>query len=198
VTVRLDGAHTEQSIRAGLEWFQSIVPADEEHTCRILIFNCGHERNPLPLLELLYHMKFHAVYFCKADSERPISEKKGLVEDIWKMLGRELPADFDISPYREKENDATKTPSWQDTLLGLWNLMEHCDSTTPGWYSSRAMDRAANLSAADALERGLRFGRTVEGVTRIEFLCTGSLYLVGSMLSALQWQEPEAVGSLDE
>jgi folylpolyglutamate synthase len=198
VNVRLDGAHTEQSLRVGLEWFQSVVPSGEEPICRILIFNCGHERNPLTLLELLYPLKFHAVYFCQADSERPSSEKKGLAEGIWKLLGKELPADFDPSPYRENESDAAKTPSWQDTLLGLWNLMDHCDSTTPGWYSRRALDRAANLTAADALERGVRFGRTMEGVSRIEFLCTGSLYLVGSMLSALQWQEPEATGSLDE
>jgi hypothetical protein len=47
------------------------------------------------------------------------------------------------------------------------------------------------------LDRGVKFGRTIDGINRIEMFCTGSLYLVGSMLSALQWQEQESNGMLN-
>jgi hypothetical protein len=35
-----------------------------------------------------------------------------------------------------------------------------------------------------------------ETFARIEMFVTGSLYLVGSMLSALDWKEPDAEGEL--
>jgi folylpolyglutamate synthase len=206
VTIRLDGAHTVQSVRAGLEWYQSVISAQQDPSppcdthdvscCRILIFNCSHERNPVELLELLHPLAFHAVYFCRADSERPSSLMKGSVLDLWQAAGKSMSVHSDTVRNLEiRHDDNAVVPTWQDTLLGIWNLLAY-DNDTAGSSTWRAMDRGSNLTAATALDRGLEFGRTIDGITRIEMFCTGSLYLVGSMLSALQWQEQESNGML--
>lgn len=98
--LRCDGAHTPISIRACINWFRSVTTATASTPCnmvqkinnnnnpnkllyRALIFNCSHERNPLPLLYDLYQSKlFDTVYFCRADFERPSAIPKKL-EDDW-------------------------------------------------------------------------------------------------------------------
>jgi folylpolyglutamate synthase len=195
VMIRLDGAHTIQSLRAGLEWYNSIANtnnvANLNECCRILIFNCSHERNPVELLDLLYPTAFHAVHFCRADSERPSAITKASISDLWRSSDKSHLTDTDtlrlFDPYQENG----QVPTWQDTLLGIWKLLEHTSSPP-----LKTMDHSSNLNCTDALNHGLKFASKTNTFTHIEFLCTGSLYLVGSMLSAIQWHEDEASGLL--
>lgn len=200
ITIRLDGAHTIQSVRAGLEWYNSVTDAaahrnDANSNVRcgqILVFNCSHERNPVELLDLLFNSKtkFHAVYFCRADSERPSAITKSSTIDLWQTSYKNEVTDVETLRSAIVGGD---TPTWQDTLLGIWNLLELTSTTT----LYKAMDRASNLTCDGAIQRGYEFvsARTNE-FTSMEIFCTGSLYLVGSMLTSIHWQEEEATGQL--
>ena len=201
ITIRLDGAHTIQSMRAGFEWYNSVtnratnINTNSTGCCRILVFNCSHERNPVELLDLLYNSKttFHAVYFCRADSERPSAIAKSSAMELWQASNKknEMTDPEVLRAFRG--GSSAETPTWQDTLLGIWNLLEVTSS--PTLY--KAMDRASNLTCTEAIQRGYDFVQAhANEFTSIELLCTGSLYLVGSMLTAIHWQEKEATGSL--
>ena len=167
ITLRLDGAHTVESLTAGLEWYQMVT--NKEH--RILLFNCSHERNPVELLELLVPTGFQTVFFCRADSERPSSIRK---KSAAELLG--------ISPSGTEEED----DSWQDTLAKIWIHLQKESRFTV----------IANVTVGKALEM-MGTQSCPEG-SSFEILVTGSLYLVGSALSSVDWKETEADGCLNK
>lgn len=184
VKLRLDGAHTIQSVQAGLGWFLDMTKHDAT-AFRILLFNCSHERNPIELLELLCRAKFHVVYFCRADSERPSAITKANATDLLQSTGRTVHPDLLL---KVDSDECT----WQDTLHGIWKHLES-DVGPEQWT---AVQTRSSLSAQGALEDGLNLGGSFAGANRIEVFVTGSLYLVGSILSAVRWQEPESEGHL--
>jgi folylpolyglutamate synthase len=187
MVLRLDGAHTVQSLRAGLEWYQSVAnwtdwdAHHDDSICRVLVFNCSHERNPVELLQLLQSTRFHATYFCVADSERPSALAKSSATDLLVAAG--LLESLAAVPAPQE------SPTWQDTLLEIWKHLEN-------EANAKTADMASNLTVQDALDRTLALGEAMSGATRIEMFVTGSLYLVGSMLKAINWSEPEAKGTL--
>jgi folylpolyglutamate synthase len=188
MVLRLDGAHTVQSLRAGLEWYQSVAngtdldPHKNDSICRVLVFNCSHERNPVELLQLLQSTRFHAAYFCVADSERPSALAKSSATDLLVAAGL-------LESFLAAVPAPQESPTWQDTLLEIW---KHLENET----NAKTDDMASNLTVQDALDRTLALGEAMSGATRIEMFVTGSLYLVGSMLKAINWSEPEAKGTL--
>lgn len=227
-TLRLDGAHTVQSVRAGLEWYRSVTSTNTATTtasattttavddvCRVLLFNCSHERNPVELLEVLLQqpqqhprttpLSFHGVYFCRADSERPSAVAKASAFDLLASAGKssssakqfEVLSSINETPCPDDDNNWTETTTqtttttWQDTLLAIW---KHLELESSG--DATATETDSNLTVTTALERAVNLGASKHGTTRIEVFVLGSLYLVGSMLSAIQWQEPEAIGKL--
>ena len=155
MNLRCDGAHTPLSIDACIDWFRNVAgtPAtspgrdDRRNVRRVLVFNCGHERNPLPLLFGLYNSKlFESVYFCRADFERPSAVPKRLDED-WareslvdenyndgEAVALEgICAGMRTSGLRmncDGEDDAALTPdkllgsTWQETLANLWRVFD--------------------------------------------------------------------------
>ncbi|KAL7438452.1 hypothetical protein ACHAXH_003632 [Discostella pseudostelligera] len=92
MNLRCDGAHTPLSIKACIKWFRTVVDnssSDNKADAstfqhKFLIFNCGHEKNPIPLIHSLYTAKimFESIYFCHADFERPSAVPKRL-EEAW-------------------------------------------------------------------------------------------------------------------
>ncbi len=87
MNLRCDGAHTPLSIKACIEWFRHVSSnsADVSTSRRkFLVFNCGHERNPIPLIYSLCtsSIMFESIYFCCADFERPSAVPKRL-EEAW-------------------------------------------------------------------------------------------------------------------
>jgi folylpolyglutamate synthase len=186
IMLRLDGAHTVQSIQCGLEWYQSLSctkgTTSADQVCRILVFNCSHERNPVELLALLQPVDFHVVFFCRSDSERPSIVPKADAAELLTGAGIQ----FVDTQLLNGSSAVDGIVSWQDTLAGIWRHLER-DS------GKFATEIGANMNAKDALDRSIKMGETF---ARIEMFVTGSLYLVGSMLSALDWKEPDAEGEL--
>lgn len=110
MNLRCDGAHTPLSMRACIEWFRRVVVvianssnnrsrADTstlQQQRKFLIFNCGHDRNPIPLIYSLYtsNVEFESIYFCHADFERPSAVPKRL-EETWRL--ERLVSELDVA-----------------------------------------------------------------------------------------------------
>jgi folylpolyglutamate synthase len=107
ITLRLDGAHTPISMDACARWFRGVSTTStadnngeggrrQTVVRRVLVFHCGHERNPIPLLFGLRRsgVAFDSVYFCRPDSDRPSAAPYAL-EDGWTREA--LPLDDDPS-----------------------------------------------------------------------------------------------------
>ena len=163
-TFRLDGAHTIQSIQAGLEWFTSVRNPERP---AVLCFNCSHERDPVELLSLLYNAGFDRVLFCRSDSTRPsMVAKKG---------AREYMEDNGIAVVEEYLPETPET--WQQTLASIWKHLGTNEAPVD-----------SDLSASDAV--------ATLGTAEAEVFVTGSLYLVGSVLTVIDWKEEDAHGKL--
>mmetsp|Transcript_19438 Transcript_19438/g.36754 ORF Transcript_19438/g.36754 Transcript_19438/m.36754 type:complete len:551 (-) Transcript_19438:42-1694(-) len=164
-TFRLDGAHTIQSLQAGLEWFQG---ARDTKRPAVLFFNCSHERNPVELIRLLCETGFDQVYFCRSDSSRPSMVAKKGARDF--MEENSIPV---VEEYLPKT-----TETWQQTLMAIW---KHVDT--------KNVPAACDVSASEA----------IASISNdpFEIFVTGSLYLVGSVLSVIDWSEQEAEGRLN-
>jgi folylpolyglutamate synthase len=186
LNLRLDGAHTKRSLEACLKWFASVSHAESEQVGKVLIFNCSHERNPVELLHLLVsslHSSprvFDAVFFCQADFERPSMVGKSTAAELLHKCGITLSTNF----ANESEGEAQ---TWQQTLADVWRHLEA--STTLEGSNTKV---TANLYVRDALDQIRKF----RGSKCIEILVTGSLYIVGSALEAVNWKEDVASGEL--
>jgi folylpolyglutamate synthase len=172
VTLRLDGAHTPISLQVCLSWYLHV---HESSSQRVLIFNCHHERNPVPLLQQLHDADFHFVHFCPADFERPSALGKPSASTLLEEAGFESGGNLS----RQKES-----ATWQDTLSEIWR---HLDT-----LNGRFTTITANASVRETLNSII----AVDGGPAKDVLVAGSLYLVGSALSTVDWVENDAVGSL--
>jgi len=215
----LDGAHTTQSLEATVDWFRSKTistsrsnSSGEKKRPPILVFNCSHERNPVELLELFLQLKeestsssplFFRVYFAKSDSSRPSPVAKASAESLLAERGilvrDDLLSSLNLPPSSETANAATRT--WQETLAIVWKHI----ATKPIQTKSPSDDNnktsvaiddhiRCNLNAVQVLkEISTLIQEEAQGVdeasqtTRV--FVTGSLYLVGSFLTALGWNE---------
>lgn len=228
ITLRCDGAHTPLSIDACISWFREVTTKssddddDDAHfisekggpmnVTRVLVFNCGHERNPIPLLyRLCMSDLFDSVYFCHADTERPSAVPKTLVDGwtreplhflnddesegtvTWEGMRESLPSSIpgDSLDY----NDGSSGTTWQTTLGYLWSVMEayhRRDDGPPrpvimGLSVKDALTSIREMGLLAAIEDGV--GDSVNAERRIEVCVTGSLYIVGSALAASGWKE---------
>jgi folylpolyglutamate synthase len=169
VNLRLDGAHTPKSLDACLEWYRDAAGSEAK---RVLLFNCSHERNPVPLLQQLHKEGFRDAYFCPADFERPSGLGKPRAKGLLEQAG------FVVT-----ESDEDETPTWQETLAEIWT---HLD----GLEGNRTAI-TCNSKVKEALAQIL-----TEKDVAMEVLVAGSLYLVGSALDAIEWKEVDAAGTL--
>ena len=236
VKLRCDGAHTPISINACIGWFQSIITSYRRETNtgetnnvvrKVLIFNCGHERNPIPLLYSLHRSGlFDCVYFSRADFERPSAMPKQLLDEWLK----EESLMTTIEPHNDEkeccainyeamcnelkelgisfvdENDGMTKSTWQQTLANIWRVLDLYHSyvvkkkSPPS--STTDVDRkkiVVGLKVVDAIEdiKNQEAQREINGEkASVEILVTGSLYLVGSALEAVGWEEGESEGKL--
>jgi folylpolyglutamate synthase len=211
ITLRCDGAHTPQSMAAGLEWFSSVsryTGSNDTNDCdlkRILIFNSSHERNPVPLVQLLQSilpdaneflnqdgvaflpLLFDAVYFCHADSERPSMITKSTAFELLQQAGFGIDEKEPANAYLT----TTCVNTWQETMACIWKYLE-VNGETSRRHEAHVF---VNLSVKDALEQIK--GSAGQDET-IEVCVTGSLYMVGSALAAVEWVENSAQGHLDQ
>lgn len=191
INLRCDGAHTPISINACIDWFRSVA-SDKESIHRVLVFNCSHERNPLPLLYSLHRAKlFNSIYFCRANFERPSMLKKKLEEQWYSQPIDKVTLKDMCASLGTANCDA---PTWQETLANVWKLYNLHD--------------AHFFNASCNLDQTITFGLDVESAlqeirydsasmqlckktsnARVEICVTGSLYIVGSALEAAGWNE---------
>lgn len=176
LNLRLDGAHTPKALAACIKWYSSVSSGGESNQVyRVLIFNCSHERNPVELLQQLAYCRpsFDAVFFCRADFERPSIVGKATARDLLEPHG--------ITIAQEEKQEAR---TWQDTLAEVW---KHLEIDSPA-------SATTDMNVGDAV----RQLQSLTGYERIEALVTGSLYIVGSVLDAVEWREDPALGSIVE
>ncbi len=181
-TVRfcLDGAHTPQSLEATVEWLRSETVLSD-HSLPILVFNCSHERNPVELLELFLrdgHHWFSRVYFARSDSSRPSPVAKASAESLLEERGILVRKDLLLG---DKTNR-----TWQETLAIVWKhvLVEASSSSV-----SFRQPIFCNMSAAQILQEINEVSVGDNDSQPTQVFVTGSLYLVGSFLTALEWSE---------
>jgi len=221
---RLDGAHTLQSLQAGVTWFhEQQQQKQQQQNCQTcLIFNCSHERSPVELLQLLVPLGFSMVVFAYADSERPSAIAKGSAKEWLEQAGLEYRPNLGVkdvsSNHQKASNHPTITNTWQETLACLWTHLEWehhaagsvvgtpvvADATTPKTNT----EMVASVNAAQAITwiqntlRQQQSGNAFSGAEEtaaektVEVFVTGSLYLVGSVLNAINWEEEDAPGEI--
>eukprot|EP00934_Nitzschia_sp_Nitz4_P009109 Nitzschia sp. Nitz4//scaffold5_size260463//78182//79828//NITZ4_000965-RA/size260463-processed-gene-0.308-mRNA-1//1//CDS//3329555289//9099//frame0 len=167
ITLRLDGAHTPQSLASTVDWF---MEKSNPNSRRVLVFHCSHERHPIELLSLLSQANFAEVHFAKPDTAKPSPVSVPTIQELLESAG--------MPPEREPTGDATlEEISWQDKLGILW---DHIGQPHHTQNNGTTCNRNAEEIVRSLYE-------TSQEST--EVLVTGSLYLVGSFLNAIEWQE---------
>lgn len=183
-TFRLDGAHTPQSLTATMQWFTHVA---EINPRRVLVFNCSHERNPVELLYLLKHGGFTAVYFAKPDSTRPSPVSQPTARELLEEANMEVRQDWISSVLHGAEKE-----TWQETLGILWKHVMASVTAPPSELAAHnhrhtqhySIHMTCNKRASEILH-----DLTTNSIQPTEVLVTGSLYIVGSFLTALDWKE---------
>eukprot|EP00980_Cylindrotheca_fusiformis_P007553 scaffold1567_cov102-Cylindrotheca_fusiformis.AAC.4 len=163
-TYLLDGAHTLDSITATVEFFS--MNAKEEESC-VMVFNCSHERNPIELLQLLLPLSISTIYFAKSDSSRPSPIAVPTAAELLREHGMGIQEDL---------LEGNDTPTWQETLASIWKHLKHKEVSTTA-------NLKCNWSARQIVDD------LQSNHDPCQVLVTGSLYLVGSFLTALDWKE---------
>jgi folylpolyglutamate synthase/dihydropteroate synthase len=218
MTLYLDGAHTPQSIASGLEWFLEQVnatesPKDAASDTIALVFSCSHERNPVELLELLCRPGvFQLAVFARPDSEKPSAEGKPTAEALLAQNGIAYRPELRVLGDRDGTGAAPQ--SWQDSLATAWRHLATIRGRDPGGDGTAppgprlaagaarhpSPEVVSSVSVPQALqalrERGDSASAGAVRTRHVRVLVTGSLYLVGSVLSAVGWNEEDATGFL--
>jgi len=186
LTFFVDGAHTPESIGACALWFSAASIAREAKDAptqatgatnstadRVVIFNCMEERDPESLLEPL-----------RRELLRPGAER------VW-------PSEIIFSPTTSSytklstPNGAIDT-AWQANLGAVWQrLIDRGHESGNGIECPRATPSRQHLpntfvspSLAETLRRVRSRAKSFGAGKRLHVLVTGSLYLVGDLLSA--------------
>ena len=196
VTLRLDGAHTYQSLSATMEWFWDTITQTVAGQ-RVLIFTCSHERNPIELLSLLRSSSsnclspWNSVYFCSTDFSKPSPLALPTVKELLHQAdeaGLRKPGNA-VSSFEETLEESM-TLSWQERLGILWKYMTYDPTSSVDTSTTRIITTmSASQAIQDILSSQDPLSHDETNTTKIEVLVTGSLYLVGSVLSAIGWQE---------
>ncbi len=179
---RLDGAHTPLSLAATIEWFtdkSALTPR------RILVFNCSHERNPIELLDLLKDVHFTCVYFAKPDSSRPSPVQKHTAQELLEQAN--IPVNEEWVESIREHHTSCETETWQETLGILWKhlvVLSASSELTLRHASHYGVPLICNKTSREIVDE---LGTTISEPTDV--LVTGSLYIVGSFLTALDWIE---------
>jgi len=207
LTFRLDGAHTIKSIESCLQWYVDVTTARHH---KILIFNCSHERNVGQLLQILQHgCPFDGVIFCPADVSRPSRLALPEAHEVAANMGVASSAAVVGGGSKDGSSESgggEGLPQWQVIMRDAWNLLVEQDeykksredgqerttgqqprggaSLVGGWaHTCDSIDSALAMLRKEHVVSGGSGKRAVE----YQVLVTGSLYLVGGVLSRCGW-----------
>jgi len=169
VSYYIDGAHTEESIRVCIPWFLDEMKSFErKDTVNVLLFSCNQNRNPFKLMKHLNQTRmFDEFITAPFDSDRlhrrtvPTLPELAAEEGVMFLL----------------EGDSENLV-WTQSLLLAWNSLCSQSKETPRRGSIR---KNSIQEAVDYIEE---LGAAHPDL-KINVLVTGSLYLVGGMLSII-------------
>ena len=191
MTFFVDGAHTPESIGACASWFSTASAKEEaakedlvkeearmtkegngegNATDRVVIFNCMEERDPESLLEPL-----------RKELLRPDAEHTWPSEIIFSPT---------TSSYTKLSTpNAVADTAWQGNLLSVWQRLVERGNLSGSLRADHGQHRlpapVVSPSLAETLQRVRSRAQSFGGGKRLHVLVTGSLYLVGDVLSAL-------------
>lgn len=178
VSLFLDGAHTFESMQVCVDWFTSVthVERTRDTPLRVLLFNCKSTKEPvrlmMPLLDVQRSAPFDIVVF----STNRIGEKD---EDDEEDLSEEARERRD---YRRQ-----KALDWQEKQFRVWqvlcNNLEAEQVEGDAQLPEKVICQPTITSALEWIKEGVVRGCKQRDV---HVLVTGSLYLVGGVLAALE------------
>ena len=162
----IDGAHTEESIQECVNWFITETE-NKTNVTLCLVFSCSITRNPVTLLSHINRsdLPFSSVIFCPFELDRPHTAGIKSLEDMFKESG--------ISPSVPYSTDSKST--WIERQAQVWSCLT-CSSHKPLTLKSASESIHYLESLAESLPD-----------KQLCVLVTGSLYLVGSILKALNF-----------
>ena len=160
----LDGAHTPASLQTTLDFYQSIHSKNETKQQHVLIFYTSPERNPVELLQLIATMKieFQRVYMVPPTSGKPSPVTPASARALLEEHG--IPIQTELLP--------SSNPTWQATLASIWKHLISNNTTCQVISNTNSLSTILD-----------------ELTPSVSVLVTGSLYLVGSMLQAMEWTD---------
>ncbi len=206
----IDGAHTEQSMRAAVAWYDGQVAASSSPSSlpqRVLVFHCGEEK---AVGELLRHLiftpqarqpRFSRVIFTPVASARPTLAAARPARDLVLAeldgQGGEETARLRALCDALEQGEEEEGQPWQRALRGAWRVLQAAGLGDDGDGSPTEAAGAALIARADAathtvvcpsVEAALAAVAAVAAQAEQrqqpppEVLITGSLYLVGNTL----------------
>lgn len=170
----LDGSHTVESVRCGVKWFASRL---EQNKAQVLLFYCSVEKNPVELLQELRTISFSMVLFARPGSERPSGQSPPTLAELLRKQSDLCDTQSTAKCLPQGED----SKRWEMTLCELWKYLrpEDSDKTKASASVNHALEQARQAFPNGA-----------------QILAIGSLYLVGSVLEAVNWSEPDTEGML--
>ena len=171
VSFFIDGSHTQTSVKACCEWFNS---ASRKDALRVLLFNCAHDRNPFKLLSPISSLKpsFQHVFSAPFDWDRPRLHDPLSLTELAEEVNQTLPTSEKMATF-QAEGD-----TWQHTVLTSWQVLTHEN----GAKTIGECDRKE--SVAKAIEQ-IHEIAAANPDKQVDVLVCGSLYLAGNTLAAL-------------
>jgi folylpolyglutamate synthase/dihydropteroate synthase len=204
-TFYLDGAHTASSVRIALDWFvhqcNEKQQQQQRKDCR-LVFNCSHERDVLPLLQMLATATisssnsstddssgaqplFTEVYFVSTDG-RPSRFALPTAAQLLEHSGIPLintscsSSSSSSNGNSSSSSDNNSAQQWQRTLAAVWQSTQaHTDAPTAA-AAATGVEVCTAVEAAEKLASAAAAGALV--------LATGSLYVVSAVLEGIKWE----------
>eukprot|EP00930_Biecheleria_cincta_P046243 TRINITY_DN31893_c0_g2_i1.p1 TRINITY_DN31893_c0_g2~~TRINITY_DN31893_c0_g2_i1.p1 ORF type:complete len:595 (-),score=90.85 TRINITY_DN31893_c0_g2_i1:42-1736(-) len=198
VTFFIDGAHTDASMSACVRWFDrawrdeaaresSAIGRKIPHR-RVLLFSCGHEKNPVSLLRTLLAAdrdRFDVAIFCLPNESRPSKEAPPTAAELLKHRVDEdtiaSAASMVTDMINTENNSHGSLAFWPQTLAIVFAALLH----------QQCKDQAQaigihSILATSSVTDALAHLRTTSCQPTLA-LATGSLYLVGGVLEQLGW-----------
>lgn len=138
VTYFLDAAHTSDSMQNCRDWFgyesaHTRPQVDsKEMLCRVLVFNCTGERDPLPLLSKLNDLAFEVAIF----TTNSVYSEKTASSDV---------ANFTVTTQREKEICSNNLRTWSKLNGKVEALKVSCISEAIDAIEHRSKSRSIHV-----------------------------------------------------
>lgn len=181
LTYYIDGAHTVESMRVCCQWFDKKSTAEirslpsNEKVVRILIFTLTGSRKPKPVLSLLKNCAFDiAVFTTNPFSKNPSEDTESrckLFKEVWRSIDSEILTPPEFRKTSHELQIIEILPSIKDAIF---------------WCQSGPSENVEQQEVCNSL---CPRPEILREATHVQILATGSIYLVGEVLSLIKTDE---------